>query len=77
MNPFPERKVPALFKSKASFEENVSVSLVPGVRSGFMVKDEYIDEVGKMTSKIFPTESTAKSYASGREVIPVEVRWKI
>lgn len=76
MNLFPERKVPALFKSKASFEENVSVSLVPGARSGFMVKDEFIDEVGKITSKIFPSESTAKSYAAGREVIPVEVRWK-
>lgn len=71
-----ERQVPALFKAKVSTSEEVTVSLIPGPRTGYMVKDEFITEVGKLTSKVFPSESTAKSYAQGREVIPVEVSWK-
>lgn len=69
------RQVPALLKAKVTTTDEVSVTLIPGARTGYMVRDEFISEVGKITSKIFPNESTAKSYAQGAEVIPVEVKW--
>jgi len=75
MNLTGERKVPALLKAKVKIEDDVSVSLSPGMKRGYMVKNEFMNELGGITSKVFPSESTAKSYAQGQEIIKVDVIW--
>lgn len=68
-----DRQVPALLRAKVTTEDNMSISKVVGLKVGYMVLDEFNRELGYATSKVFPSESTAKSYACGQEVIKVDV----
>jgi len=67
------QQVPALLRAKVTTEDNMSISKTVGLKVGYMVLDEFNRELGYATSKVFPSESTAKSYAQGQEVIKVDV----
>lgn len=71
-----ERKVPALLKARVTAEDNVTISLQKGMKEGFMVKHEFDQNIGAVTTKVFPSESVAKSYAQGQEIIKVNVTWQ-
>lgn len=71
-----ERKVPALLKARVTANDSISLSLQKGMQVGYMVKNEFDGELGKIACKIFPTESSAKAYAKDQEVIKVNVSWQ-
>ena len=63
----------ALLKERLTTGDNVSVSLTPGLRTAYMVRTEFEGDLQRMTCKVFASESAAKTYAAGQEVIKVEV----
>lgn len=63
----------ALLKERLSTADDVNVSLSPGLRTAYMVRTEFEGDLQRMTCKVFASESAAKSYAAGQEVIKVEV----
>jgi hypothetical protein len=68
-----ERKVPALLRAKVTASDQMSMQLTPGLKTGYMVLNEFVQELGNITSKVFPSESAAKSYAQGQDIIKVDV----
>lgn len=68
--------MPALLKAKVVPTDEIQITLIKGSKEGFMIKGEFHNELGLVTSKIFPTESLAKSHAQGQEVIKVNVTWQ-
>jgi hypothetical protein len=68
-----ERKVPALLKSKTAIEDKVCVLLTKAPREGYMIKDEFDNDLSNTTVKIFPNESIAASYARGQEIVKVTI----
>ena len=63
----------ALLKERLSTNDNISVTLIPGLRTAYMVRTEFEGDLQHITCKIFASESAAKSYAAGQEVIKVDV----
>lgn len=63
----------ALLKERLAAADDISVSLAPGLRTAYMVRTEFEGDLQRMTCKIFASESAAKSYAVGQEVIRVDV----
>lgn len=70
-----ERKVPALLKAKVSTDDSVTLSLSKGMKRGYMIRGEFDSELGNVTAKVFPTESVARSYSQGQEIIKVDITW--
>lgn len=70
-----EKKVPALLRAKVNAEDQMTMSMTKGIKSGFMVKNEFNSDLGAITVKVFSNESAAKSYAQGQEIIKVDVTW--
>lgn len=68
-----ERQVPALLKAKVSIEDQVAVTKVTGMKTGYMVLSEFENELGYVTAKVFPRESSAKAYAQDQEIIEVDI----
>jgi hypothetical protein len=67
-----EEKVAALLKGKVFANDNVEVQKTIGLQRGYMLLSEY-NLMHKIACKIFPSESVAKSYAQGDEIIEVEI----
>ena len=68
-----ERQVPALLRAKVIAEDNVSISKTVGLKTAYMVLNEFQQELGAVTVKTFPTESSAKAYAQGQDIIKVDI----
>lgn len=68
-----ERQVPALLRAKVMMEDNMTMSKVVGMKTGFMVLDEFERELGAITAKVFATESSCKTYSQGQQVIKVDI----
>lgn len=68
-----DRQVPALLRAKVTTQDNVSVSKVVGLKTGYMVLNEFEMELGNVVAKVFPNESAAKTYGQGQQVVKVEV----
>jgi hypothetical protein len=68
-----ERKVPALLKANFTATDEVSVTLSKGLQKGYMVLSEFEKEMPHVVVKVFPKESSAKSYAGDQEIIKVNV----
>jgi hypothetical protein len=68
-----ERQVPALLKAKVSIEDQVAITKITGMKTGYMILSEFENELGYVTAKIFPKESSAKAYAQDQQVIEVDV----
>lgn len=62
----------ALLRAKVFTDDHIEISKTVGLQRGYMLLSEY-NLANKMTCKIFPTESVAKSYAQGDEIIEVEI----
>lgn len=68
-----ERQVPALFKAKVNTEDEVSIKLTPGKKTGYMVLSEFEQDIDFTVVKIYPRESAAKASSGGQQVIKVDV----
>lgn len=65
-----DTELPALLRAKVNVEDKVAVTKVKGLQTGFMILSEF--EAG-ITSKVFISESAAKGYADGEEIIKVDI----
>ena len=63
----------ALLKAKVTATDQMSIQKTVGLKVGYMVLSEFENELGVVTAKVFSSESTARSYADGEQVIEVEV----
>ena len=68
-----DRELPALLRAKVNAEDSMSVKKMVGLKVAYMVLSEFEGELGAVTVKIFPNESSARSYAQGQDVIKVDV----
>ena len=68
-----ERQVPALLRAKVDTTDQVSMKLSPGMKTGYMILSEFENELGDITSKVYPRESAAKASSSGQSIIKVNV----
>jgi hypothetical protein len=68
-----EKQVPALLRVKVDTSDKVSINKTVGLKTGYMVLNEFEQELGTITSKVFPSESSAKAYGAGQEIIKVDV----
>jgi hypothetical protein len=68
-----EKQVPALLRVKVDASDKVSINKTVGLKIGYMVLNEFEQELGTITSKVFPSESSAKAYGAGQEIIKVDV----
>ena len=68
-----ERQVPALLRAKVDANDQVSVKLSPGMKTGYMILSEFENELGYMTAKVYPKEASAKASSSGQQIIKVNV----
>ena len=68
-----ERQLPALLRAKVDTGDQVSIKKTVGLKTGYMVLSEFENELGVMTSKVYPRESAAIASADGQEVIKVNV----
>lgn len=68
-----EKQVPALFKAKVDATDEISVQKMIGMKTGYMILSDFENELGYITSKVFPKESSAKASANGQQVIEVNV----
>lgn len=62
----------ALLKARVQTEDHVEIQKTVGLQRGYMLLSEF-NLMHKMACKVFPTESTARSYAQGDEIIEVEI----
>lgn len=68
-----ERQVPALLKAKVDTSDQVSITKTIGMKTGYMILSEFEQELGAITAKVYPKESSAKASAQGQEIIKVNV----
>jgi hypothetical protein len=68
-----DKPVAALLRAKVETTDDVSIKLSPGMKSGYMILSEFENELGNMTSKVYPRESAAKASSSGQQIIKVSV----
>jgi len=68
-----ERQVPALLRAKVDAGDQVLIRKTVGLKTGYMILSEFENELGVMTSKVYPRESAAIASADGQEVIKVDV----
>lgn len=62
----------ALLKAKVAVEDRVEVQLEKGMQKGYMLLSEY-NLLHRVAGKVFSSESTAKSYAQGDQIIEVQI----
>lgn len=68
-----ERQVPALLKAKVDASDQVSITKTIGMKTGYMILSEFEQELGAVTAKVYPKESSAKASAQGQQIIKVNV----
>ena len=68
-----DKQVPALLRAKVTATDQMSMQKTIGLKTGYMVLSEFENELGFVTAKVFPSESAAKAYADGEQVIKVDV----
>lgn len=66
-------QVPALLKAKVTTDDNLIIEKVVTAKTGYMVVSEFEDKLGFISTQVFPTKSAAVAYASGSQIIEVEV----
>jgi hypothetical protein len=68
-----EKQVPALLKAKVDASDQVSITKTIGMKTGYMILSEFEQELGAVTAKVYPKESSAKASAQGQQIIKVNV----
>lgn len=68
-----DKQVPALLRAKVDTSDQMSIQLSPGMKTGYMILSEFENELGAITSKVYPRESAAKASSSGQSIIKVNV----
>lgn len=71
------KPVAALLRAKVGTEDSITITKVTTLKYGYMVKSEFENELGVHTAKVFSSESAARSYASGQQIIKVAVNWEL
>ena len=67
------KQVPSLLKARVSIDDQISVTKTIGMKTGYMVLSEFENELGHVTAKVFPKESSAKAYAQDQQIIEVDI----
>ena len=67
------KQVPSLLKARVSIDDQISVTKTIGMKTGYMVLSEFENELGYVTAKVFPKESSAKAYAQDQQIIEVDI----
>ena len=62
----------ALLKNKIAIQDHVEIQKTTGLYKGYMLLSEF-NLLDRVTGKVFASESVARSYAQGDEIIEVEV----
>ena len=62
-----------MLKSRIGASETISFKLTRVLKTGYMIKSEFENDLGDMSTKLFPNEETAKAGAHGQEIIKVEI----
>lgn len=62
----------ALLKNKIAIQDHIEIQKTTGLYKGYMLLSEF-NLLDRVTGKIFASESVARSYAQGDEIIEVEV----
>lgn len=62
----------ALLRNKVATEDHIEITKTTGLQVGYMLLSEY-NLLDKVTGKVFTSESVAKSYAQGDEIVEVQV----
>lgn len=62
----------ALLKNKIAIEDHIEIQKTTGLYKGYMLLSEF-NLLDRVTGKVFASESVARSYAQGDEIIEVEV----
>lgn len=68
-----ERQVPALLRAKVETADSVSITKTIGMKTGYMILSEFEQDLGAVTAKVYPKESSAKASAQGQQIIKVNV----
>lgn len=68
-----DKQVPALLRAKVDTSDQITMKLSPGMKTGYMILSEFENELGAITSKVYPRESAAKASSSGQTIIKVNV----
>lgn len=68
-----ERQVPALLRAKVDATDQISISKTVGMKTGYMILSEFEQELGAVTTKVYPKESAAKASAQGQDIIKVSI----
>ena len=63
----------AVRRDRIAIKDEVSLAISPGLRTAYMVRSEFENELKSMTCKVFASESAAKTYAGGQEIIAVDI----
>jgi hypothetical protein len=64
--------VAALLKNKIAIQDHIEIQKTTGLYKGYMLLSEF-NLLDRVTGKVFASESVARSYAQGDEIIEVEV----
>lgn len=62
----------ALLKNKIAIQDHIEIQKTTGLYKGYMLLSEF-NLLDRVTGKVFASESVARSYAQGDEIIEVEV----
>lgn len=62
----------ALLKNKIAIQDHIEIQKTTGLYKGYMLLSEF-NLLDRVTGKVFASESVARSYAQGDEIIEVQV----
>lgn len=63
----------AQLTAKVNVTDQMTIQKTVGLKAGYMVLSEFENELGVMTARVFASESAAKTYSGGEQLIKVEV----
>lgn len=66
-------QVPALLKAKVVTDDKLTIQKVVTLKTGYMVMGEFENNVGYISTHVFPTKSAAIAYANGAQIIEVDI----
>jgi hypothetical protein len=68
-----DKQVPALFKDFGGASDQMSITKVTTVKEGYMLITDFENCMDRMTVKVFPSESSARSFSPNERILKVKV----
>lgn len=67
------KQVPALFKDFGGTSDQLSITKVTTVKEGYMLITDFENCMERTAVKVFPSESSARSFSPNERVLKVKV----